>query len=301
MRHFSLILLVLAACASSAPEAVQVKLTDQGTPEGLPRFKQWKGSKIVQGAQPEGDIAFRNMQALGVTTVVSVDGAIPDIAGAARHGLTYVHVPIGYDGLTRAQALEIAKAVRDAPGKVYMHCHHGKHRGPAAVMMARVALEGISNEQAVHCMEESGTSPKYQGLYRDVRAFKVPTRAELDAAPDAPNKVVPAGLRAMMVDVSHRFEFIKASKIEKWKAPADSPDVSPAHEARMLWELYRESARLEESKKLGDEFLAMLKDGEEAAVSLEKALRGNDAEAAGKAYKAVKANCGACHSEYRNN
>ncbi|MHC4957112.1 MAG: cytochrome c [Planctomycetota bacterium] len=303
MRHVSLVLLVLAACASpeKAPDSAEVAMTDAGTPAGLPRFKQWEGSKVVQGAQPEGDVAFRNMKALGVTTVLSVDGSIPDIEGAAKYGLVYAHIPIGYDGLTREQALQIVKAVRDSKGKVYMHCHHGKHRGPAAVMTARVALDGISNEQAVHCMEESGTSPKYAGLYRDVRAFTVPTKAELDAAPNAPSKVLPEGLRALMVDVSHRFEFLKASKIEAWKVPADNPDVSPAHEARMLWELYRESARLDESKKLGDPFLAMLKDGENAAVALEKALRANDADGAAKAYKGVKANCGACHGEYRNN
>ena len=122
---------------------------------------------------PDGDIAFRNLAAMGVTTVLSVDGAVPDIEGAKKHGLRYVHVPISYDGIPREKALQIIKAVRAAKGKVYMHCHHGRHRGPTAVMVSRIALDGISNEDAVHCMEESGTGKMYSGLYRDVRVTTI--------------------------------------------------------------------------------------------------------------------------------
>jgi len=292
MRYLVVIALFVGACESPRHAARTV--------EGLPRLKEWAGSRILQGAQPEGDIAFENLAAMGVTTVVSVDGSAPDVERARRCELTYVHVPIGYDGIPRDKALQIIKAVRDAKGKVYIHCHHGKHRGPTAVMVSRIALDGISNEQAVRCMEESGTSPKYAGLFRDVRAFSRPTKAEIDAAPAAPSRVVPKGLRAAMVGVSMHFEFLKKSKSEDWKAPADNPDVSAPHEARMLWEAYREAARLDEAKKKGGEFLEHLSQAEAASVLLERALRAGDAAGAAQAYRQVKANCNACHSEYRN-
>lgn len=292
MRYLIALALLFGACES--PHRIA------RTVEGLARLKEWPASRILQGAQPEGEVAFRNLAALGVTTVLSVDGAAPDVEGAQRHGLAYFHVPIGYDGIARDKALQIIKAVRDAKGKVYMHCHHGRHRGPTAVMVSRIALDGISNEDAVRCMEESGTSPKYVGLYRDVRAFKVPTEAEIDAAPTAPSKVVPEGVRAAMVGVSHRFEFLKKSKSQNWKVLADSPDVSPPHEARMLWELFREAARLDEAKQKGPDFRIFLRQGEDAAVSLEKALRAADHTEATKAYKRVKASCNACHAEFRN-
>ena len=86
MRAVSfLTLLVLCGCqnsdheasdleAISAPSATQeVTYTDGGDPEGLHRFRQWSDT-LYQGAQPEGDKAFRNLAALGVTTVISVDG-----------------------------------------------------------------------------------------------------------------------------------------------------------------------------------------------------------------------------------
>ena len=292
MRYLIALALLFSACGS--PHRIA------RTVEGLARLKEWPASRILQGAQPDGEVAFRNLAAMGVTTVVSVDGAAPDVEGAQRHGLEYVHVPIGYDGIARDKALQIIRAVRDAKGKVYVHCHHGRHRGPTAVMVSRIALDGISHEDAVRCMEESGTSPMYIGLYRDVRAFARPTMAEIDAAPTAPSRVVPDGVRATMVGVSDRFELLKESKSQNWKVPADSPDVSPPHEARMLWELFREVARLDEAKKKGPDFRIFLKQGEDAAVSLEKALRAADHAGAAKAYRRVKASCNACHAEFRN-
>ena len=43
-------------------------------------------------------------------TVISVDGARPDVVRAHSFGLRYVHLPIGYDGVPREQALRIARA-----------------------------------------------------------------------------------------------------------------------------------------------------------------------------------------------
>jgi len=312
MRHIPIVLLLsIAACqsgnqeakeASVAAPAAKVTYTADGEPEGLHRFIRWS-DKLVQGAQPEGDKAFRNLAAMGVTTVISVDGSSPDIETAHKYDLIYVHAPIGYDGVPREQALVIIEAVRQAKGSVYVHCHHGKHRGPAGMMVARLTLEGITHQQAVEALKKSGTSPKYEGLYKDIREFKIPSDAELAMAPKTlPERVMPDGMRATMVDVSHRWEFIKASRSEEWRVPAAHPDVSPAHEARMLWELYRESARSGQGKTYceDDTFTNYLAAGEKAAVDLEKALRAGDQKLADRHYKTLKNNCASCHAQFRN-
>ena len=316
MRHLPIVLfLTLVACqadksgaetsheAKSVPAAaVEVTYTADGEPEGLHRFIRWS-DKLVQGAQPDGDKAFRNLAAMGVTTVISVDGSAPDIETAHKYDLIYVHAPIGYDGVPRDKALIIIEAVKRSKGSVYVHCHHGKHRGPAGMMVARLTLDGISHEQAVEALKRSGTSPKYEGLYKDIREFRVPTDAELATAPESlPERVMPAGMRATMVEVSHRWEYLKASRAEDWKVPAAHPDVSPAHEARMLWELYRESARAKQGKSYceTDEFAKLLAEGEKAAIELEKALRAGDQKLADRHYKVVKNNCNACHGDFRN-
>lgn len=67
--------------------------------------------KLLSGSSPEGELGFRSLQDLGVRTVLSVDGARPDVELARKYGLRYVHLPIGYDGITREQALRLSRAI----------------------------------------------------------------------------------------------------------------------------------------------------------------------------------------------
>src|SRR5436305_2113972 len=69
--------------------------------------------QVLSGSQPETPEAFRKLRSLGVTTILSVDGARPDVAMAAKFGMRYVHLPHGYDGISESRSRELAKAVRD--------------------------------------------------------------------------------------------------------------------------------------------------------------------------------------------
>ncbi len=312
--------IAIAACRSEQPEPVlpeasstasppvpaavvpaQPTLDDHGAPVGLHNFRKWS-DRLSQGAQPEGDEAFRNLAALGVRTVITVDGARPDVETAERFGLRYVHVPIGYDGVPHDAQLKIVRAVETSDGPVYVHCHHGTARGPAAAAVARVALDGVSNEEAEKGLRDGGCAPAYKGLFRDVLACKAPTQAELSALPARlPSYTPPGDLATAMVDADRRFDRIKLSKAAKWSVPAGHPDVDPPHEATMLWERLREIARLDDAKRRGDHFLKLLADSESKAKSLEEAIQGGDAAKADAAHDAVKQSCDACHAKYRNN
>src|SRR5205807_10192310 len=137
--------------------------------------------KLLSGSGPEGAAGFRSLRELGVKTVISVDGMTPEVELARREGLRYVHLPIGYDGVPREQALRIARAVRDLPGPVYLHCHHGKHRGPAAAAVATLCLDASCPvEAAVAFMKQAGTDPRYRGLYASPGKLRRPSRADLD-------------------------------------------------------------------------------------------------------------------------
>jgi protein tyrosine phosphatase (PTP) superfamily phosphohydrolase (DUF442 family) len=304
MKRGVLLLLFLgigceASRTAETPSAPEVTQDDHGDPVGLHRHRRWS-EKIGQGAQPEGDEAFKNLKALGYVTILSVDGSMPEVELAEKYGLQYRHVPVGYDGITVEQQIEIIKVVKESPGPVYVHCHHGKHRGPAAAMIAREALDGVSCEDAVKSLELSETSRDYAGLYRDVGNFKPPTAAQVAAAPMPPSRVTPKGVRAAMVDIDQRFDIMKASLEVSWAVPPAHPDISPKHEAKMLWESYRELARLDEAKAKGDDFLKHAAAAEECAGSLEAALKAGDGAAATEAYRKLKKNCDACHSLYRN-
>ena len=69
-------------------------------------------SKLISGSSPEDVRAFQSLRELGVKTIISVDGAKPAVALAKEHGLRYVHLPIGYDGVPYDQGLRLARAVR---------------------------------------------------------------------------------------------------------------------------------------------------------------------------------------------
>src|SRR5262249_16426757 len=148
------------------------------------------------------------------------------------------HIPIGYDGVTQQQAMLLTKAVRDLPGPVYIHCHHGKHRSPAAASVVHRCLDGrCSVAAAVAEMRRAGADPSYLGRYAAPEQVRIPSEAELDALPtDFPEVASVPGFARAMVAIDERWERLKAVRAAGWKAPVDHPDLDPPHEALQLQE-----------------------------------------------------------------
>jgi protein tyrosine phosphatase (PTP) superfamily phosphohydrolase (DUF442 family) len=260
--------------------------------------------KVITGASPETEADFAYLAAQGVRTAVSVDGASPLAEAAAKHGIRYVHIPIGYDGIPREKQVWLAKAFTELDGPFYVHCHHGKHRGPAACMIARMLLDGIDVGQALAEMKDRGTDPKYRGLYAVPGAFRPPTAEELAAAPkDFPSVAKVEGMQAAMVEIDAGWERLKAVRKAGWKVPADHPDVDPPHEATMLAERFRELARNDPKAKADEAFRKMLVASEEAAWELAAALKPGalSPEKAAVAFDAGASACAKCHTLHRDN
>jgi hypothetical protein len=264
--------------------------------------------RLYSGSGPEGDEGFDSLKRLGVRTVVSVDGAKPDVGRARKFGLRYVHLPIGYDGVPRRQALRIARAVRDLPGPIYLHCHHGKHRGPAAAGSAMLCLdESCGADEALAWLRTAGTDPRYTGLYASARELRRPTKEEMDAVPaDFPEAVEVGGVAKLMVEVDARWDHLGQARKAGWKRPPSHPDVDPPHEALQLAELYHEAARLPATEREhGEELRRWLAESEATAKRLEAALRGGkngivDAAEAEKLYKQAATDCSRCHARHRD-
>ncbi|HVS38055.1 MAG TPA: hypothetical protein VMS17_21015 [Gemmataceae bacterium] len=293
---------VLAVLAADPPADPPKKLDADGVPN-LIRLND----RIYQGGMPQGDAGFASLEKLGVKTVISVDGARPDLEDAHKHGIRYVHLPMGYDGMTREQALKVARAVRDLPGPVYIHCHKGTQRGPTAAAVARLFLDdGCSVEQALEGMKLAGFEPRYTGLWAAPKDLKRPTAKEIDeVAADFPEAAPPPGLTAMMVQVNDAFENIQAIRKAEWKTPKDRPDLDPPHEALLLEEHFKELQRSPKTADRPDDFRARLVDAEADALALEAALRvakdGTvDAPKVEDAYKRMDAACLKCHAIYRD-
>jgi protein tyrosine phosphatase (PTP) superfamily phosphohydrolase (DUF442 family) len=182
---------------------------------------------LISGSSPEGDEGFRSLKELGIKTVISVDGARPDVECARKFGLRYIHLPFGYDGIPRQRILELAKVVRDLPGPFYIHCHHGKHRGPAAAAALHLCLdEKCSVEQALAEMKRAGTDPHYTGLYGVPKTLSRPTSTDLDRlSADFPEVAKVPGLAQLMVEIDSRWENLKLIRAAEWKTPADHADL----------------------------------------------------------------------------
>jgi len=276
-------------------------------PKGLHNVYRLSGN-IISGSEPHGEDGLESIAAMGVKTILSVDGKAPDQETAAKLGMCYVHVPIQYKTINPEETARIAKTFRELEGPFYVHCYHGKHRGPAAAAVGRVVLDGASREQAIAEMRQwCGTSPKYEGLYRVVATGPLPTDADTRALVwSFPAKHSAAGLRGMMVQASRGFDNLRDLLGREWAIDPEHPDLDPMHEADQLALAFTHPPA-EDVKSWPDDFQQWMKQSTELTGKLRDAIQAVKEQGtpetrarATKAFKAVGANCNTCHKSYRD-
>jgi hypothetical protein len=260
---------------------------------------------FVSGGVPEGDAGFETLAGMGVKTIISVDGAEPEVGEAAARGMRYIHLPIGYGGIDESRKLQLVRATRDAmkDGPVYIHCHHGKHRSAGAAATVAASLGWETPQAGVERMKVSGTAPNYKGLYACASSATVLGSDVIDAVPaDFPAVAAPSGFVKGMVEVDEIFDHLRAIERAGWRVPMDHPDLVPAAEAGRLADLYRVLADGEYAKRKPAEFTGMLRESNTRAQLLEDLLAGGEQDAAkiSGQFKLVAASCKDCHVKYRD-
>jgi len=315
MSAFPLALgVILAAAGCSSPKGQQSQADSDATdrpqvpsplftpsrvvpePSGLHNVVR-VNDRLFAGSEPHGSEGFASLAELGVKTIISVDGAKPDVEAARANGLRYVHIPIGYDGMSESAKFALVRAARDCDGPIYVHCHHGRHRGPAAAAVACMAVAAVSGPDALKLLEVAGTGKEYPGLWRDVESFAPP-------APDAtlPDLVETAqvkSLAAAMASLDRHWDNLKLCRDAGWKTPAEHPDLDPLQEALLLREGLHEALRTAPADRFDAPFREWLSDAETLAVRLEESLS-DDADAAGETLTRLESACQRCHARYRN-
>ena len=259
-------------------------------------------ANIFSGSSPDNEAGFAEIAKLGVKTILSVDGAKPDVETAKKYGLKYVHLPFGYDGIPTNRVVELVKAAQTLDGPFYVHCHHGKHRGPAAVAVMCEAVAGWSTNRAEQWLKQAGTAAEYPGLYRAAREFKSPSAAELAAVKPLPEVAPTSSLIETMVTIDERMERLKGAQKTGWKSVPGHPDIRPSHEATLLWEQFRELARSSDAAKRPEDYRAKLADAEKLADEFRALLKQNpiDSVKTEDAFKKAGQSCAACHKSHRN-
>lgn len=274
---FSAVMLVRSLSAEQAPLPVEA-------------FRQMS-PRIYCSGEPVAPDVFDRIAAFGIKTIVSVDGKPPAVEAAEKAGLRYVHLPIGYDGVPLPVQAALKKLLETTQGTILIHCHHGKHRGPAAAAIAAMIDKGISKEQAMTLMKQAGTGPDYRGLWRDVQNFAPSAASTSPAALVSVAKVSPFVREMTRIDSA--FEKLEDIKQEAWDARlADEQAV-------VLVEGFREALR-NTGKDHSADMISHLKKSLESVVQFNAALKNSKTTELITRLETIKQDCRECHHSYRD-
>ncbi len=260
----------------------------------------WRlGDHLYSGSSPDDEVAFATLARLGVKTVISVDGATPDVELAHQFGLRYVHLPITYGSVPHETLVQLVRASRELPGPIYLHCHHGRHRGPAAaVSLWRCLDKGVSDEQAFATLKSLGTADRYRGLFASVQDLVPPDAAELEASPANLPEVSPVPpLAKTMAEIDRMWDRVTATESDP---TAVSMQLTIAFD---LAEHFREAARLAEaSDDMRPSLIQAADELDQVAETIKSGLRNSSLPnpARTEVIARVKVHCNECHTKFRD-
>jgi protein tyrosine phosphatase (PTP) superfamily phosphohydrolase (DUF442 family) len=265
--------------------------------------------KVISGGLPEGEAAFQELARLGIKTIISVDGMRPDAESADKLGMRYVHLPHGYDGIPSQRIAELAKAVRELEGPIYIHCHHGKHRSPAAASSACIAAGMIDTKTGTQVLKVAGTGANYRGLFAVVAQQRPLPVEYLEGLQVDYRQVVPVPPMAeAMVDIEHAFANLQKLAKNEWLALPNRPNLVASHEATLLEEHLKELRWTPEAQQQSSEFHEILQNSERLATSILEEITRSDVvrtqewrRQLDKLLDGIGSDCRVCHQVYRDN
>jgi len=263
---------------------------------GLPRVFRLS-ERILTGYEPKPNGGLESLKTLGVKTIISVDGAKPDVEAAKKLGMRYVHIPIGYDGVPSESQRAIFKVMKELDGPFYFHCHHGRHRGPAAAAIALRADGTADAKAAENVLVRCGTGKEYEGLWRSVAEYMNPAPGE--KLPELHETTKLNDLSDAMAVIDRAFEHVDLMRKAGWKTPPDHADLSLDHELLILGETLRTAARLN-AKGYGDDMWLRMRESEALSFKMRDDIKKGEFPAAGEKFESIKQSCTVCHKLYRN-
>jgi protein tyrosine phosphatase (PTP) superfamily phosphohydrolase (DUF442 family) len=278
---------VALSCLIGLGISLQVHGEDPAPVPGIQNLKQVTPT-ILCGSQPESPASFEALARRGIKVIISVDGAQPLFEEAHKHGLRYVHVPIGYGKIGPQQRADLVEAVKTAGGPVFMHCHHGKHRGPAAAGYCGMAAGDLTRDQGLQLLSEAGTRKDYTGLWEAIQKFEppqVPAGKLVEVAAVEP-------IVASMVRIENHW-----SGLEKSLQAGEAPNADARRELLLLAEEFRELPRRHVTQD--EDLKKQMQQAQEATESLLKAAESGAAAEIKTAASRVLQRCADCHASHR--
>jgi len=252
---------------------------------------------VYAGSSAASDAALDHIQEMGIKVIVSVDAAVPPIEEASARGMRYVQVPLGFNGIPRAQALALTRAIKEAEGPVYVHCLDGSNRAPAAAAMGCIGAGLIDHAAAAAVRKRVETGTAYAGLWRDVAAFQPPPPdTEL---PELLEVAEVSTFKAAMTMIDRSYRKVTYCADAQWRTPPRHPDLMPDSSAQALWHGFLEASR-ENPFPDDPRFTRWLLAAKAHAQGVQDAMIPVDPAVASKHLKALQKSCTQCHNAYRN-
>jgi len=261
----------------------------------------WRLSpRILSGGQPKSAADFQWLKAQGIQVLVSVDGIRPDLENAAKFQLRYVHIPIGYDSLPIDAQRSLAAVSKLPDQGIYVHCHHGKHRGPTAAAVLCLLDDGRGVSSALSILETAGTSKQYRGLWQSVEKFKL-SDATKGSPPELRSVAPVKPIAQAMAKIDRQFLELQdlLDKTKKRGEQIGTDSLRQANSTRIaeLRELLAQEFReLPRVTKVHPEAAQQYLDVAELFAS----LRTNDRSELQSGLARIEQRCATCHKDYRN-
>jgi protein tyrosine phosphatase (PTP) superfamily phosphohydrolase (DUF442 family) len=305
LRHFLFLaaLLVFPQMASAQPPANAKPLPP--LPQGMLR-QHLTGvenfirvsDRLYSGGEPTAE-GLQQLKTLGIETILSVDGLAPDVATAQQLGIQYVHIPLGYNGIEPEQIQAFVTFMSHTKGKIFVHCHHGKHRGPAAVAACLILSQEIDRAQALKFMQGAGTSKDYRGLWKSIEQLD-PAQFKPQAATTLKQQPKDKSAAQWMAELDRAWEIIQEQQTAGIEL--DSSQLLIVAEA------LRETSRVVSKSSSGtwgdakatQQLIAELDHSRELTEQAMKLTEKSAHEKARVLIKTLAQKCADCHAQYRN-
>ena len=110
---------------------------------------------LYRSAQPDAE-GFKNLEAMGIKTVINLRDTNKDPKAAAGTTLILVNPSITTWSFTDAEVINALRAINQAERPVLVHCRHGADRTGLIIALTRVINEGWSVEDAKEEMLNGG-------------------------------------------------------------------------------------------------------------------------------------------------
>lgn len=281
---------------------------------GLPNAIQVQPS-LISGGQPLSTNGFRSLAELGIKTIVSVDGICPDLKSAELFGIRYIHQPLGYRGISAEDAGTLAHIILKFDGPIYIHCHHGKHRSPAAAAVACVTAGLMTDKSAFKLLTTAGTGAEYKGLFQAVAdATPIEANEILQLKPALPKQADVTKLVTVMVELDEDMRQLKSLLSEVSKPADTSLTVQQAQRSNLLERAavlndnFTELLRSHQQYESKSEFRKSLLMSQQASEKLQQFLEANlgptlnpeHAVQASFLSKLISEQCNECHAAFRH-